>query len=447
MFNYIKSFILIVVTILLTSFLGYMKTEKNLLESSTERNAINIRNIFNRLIWEKYSFMLEMYNFEPTRMHEKPQFMYFESEAKLLFEPLDVIQVEIFYKGETKVFSLNKYLEHVHHPYNHDLKNNISSTSTDNEGNIVVTVALNPEENPPSVIEITYDAKSLIRPFRITWIGFTLVVLFICSSLFLWSVMKIRESSKVLNEQFSINTKLKKAKESIEEISSQKSQFLANVSHELKTPLNAIIGFSDLIRTAEVLGTEHREYANDIYYSGNHLLNLINDILDFSKSELNNLEIKPTLFDLVRLTETCIRMTTTKRKKIKIVKSFFSNKILIKSDHKRVKQVILNILSNSIKFTNEDGLIKISIIRLPSEIEIEISDNGVGIPEKDIAKALSVFGQSNTELSRKYDGAGIGLPLSKKLVELMGGAFEIESKEGSGTVVKIRLPYRESNAA
>ncbi|ABD46187.1 sensor histidine kinase [Neorickettsia sennetsu] len=447
MFNYIKSFILIVVTILLTSFLGYIKTEKTLLESSTERNAVNIRNIFNRLIWEKYSFMLEMYDFEPTKMYEKPQFMYFESEAKLLFEPLDVIQVEIFYKGETRVFSLNKYLEHAHHPYNHDLNNNISSTSIDNAGNIVVTVALNPEENPPSVIEITYDAKSLIRPFRITWIGFTLVVLFICSSLFFWSVMKIRESSKVLNEQFSINTKLKKAKESIEEISSQKSQFLANVSHELKTPLNAIIGFSDLIRTAEVLGTEHREYANDIYYSGNHLLNLINDILDFSKSELNNLEIKPTLFDLVRLTETCIRMTTTKRKEIKIVKSFFSNKILIKSDHKRVKQVILNILSNSIKFTNEDGLIRISIIRLPSEIEIEISDNGVGIPEKDIAKALSVFGQSNTELSRKYDGAGIGLPLSKKLVELMGGVFEIESKEGSGTVVKIRLPYRESNAA
>ncbi|QHD64872.1 sensor histidine kinase [Neorickettsia findlayensis] len=447
MFNYIKSFILIVVTILLTSFLGYMKTEKNLLESSIERSAINIRNIFNRLIWEKYSFMLEMYDFEPTRMHEKPQFMYFESEAKLLFEPLDVIQVEIFYRGETRVFSLNKYLEHTHHVYSHDLKNNISSTSIDDEGNIVVTVALNPEENPPSVIEITYDAKSLIRPFRVTWIGFTLVVLLICSSLFFWSVMKIRESSKVLNEQFSINTKLKKAKESIEEISSQKSQFLANVSHELKTPLNAIIGFSDLIRTAEVLGTEHREYANDIYYSGNHLLNLINDILDFSKSELNNLEIKPTLFDLVRLTETCIRMTTTKRKKIKIVKSFFSNKILIKSDHKRVKQVILNILSNSIKFTNEDGLIKISIIRLPSEIEIEISDNGVGIPEKDIAKALSVFGQSNTELSRKYDGAGIGLPLSKKLVELMGGAFEIESKEGSGTAVKIRLPYIEGNTA
>ncbi|KYH12216.1 sensor histidine kinase [Neorickettsia sp. 179522] len=447
MFNYTKSFILIVVTILLTSFLGYMKTEKSLLESSIERNAINIRNIFNRLIWEKYSFMLEMYNFEPTRMHKKPQFMYFESEAKLLFEPLDVIQVEIFYRGETRVFSLNKYLEHTHHVYSHDLKNNISSTSTDNEGNIVVTVALNPEENPPSVIEITYNAKSLIRPFRVMWIGFTLIVLLICSSLFFWSVMKIRESSKVLNEQFSINTKLKKAKESIEEISSQKSQFLANVSHELKTPLNAIIGFSDLIRTAEVLGNEHREYANDIYYSGNHLLNLINDILDFSKSELNNLEIKPTLFDLVRLTETCIRMTTTKRKKIKIVKSFFSNKILIKSDHKRVKQVILNILSNSIKFTNEDGLIKISIIRLPSEIEIKISDNGVGIPEKDIAKALSVFGQSNTELSRKYDGAGIGLPLSKKLVELMGGAFEIESKEGSGTVVKIRLPYIESNAA
>lgn len=443
MFNYITSFILLVVMILLTSFFGYLKIEKNLLEVSLEKNAVNIRNIFNCLIWEKYSFMLEMHESDPLKMKGKPQFIYFEGETKLFFEHLNVLQVEIFYEGKTKLFSLNKYSEHLHHPHNYKLENKNSVISKDNRGNIIVGVLLGSNESPYSVIEITYDSKKVLGPARITWTIFTLILTAICASILLWSLIKINDGSRVLNEQFSINTKLKKAKESIEEISSQKSQFLANVSHELKTPLNAIIGFSDLIRTAKVIGTEHKEYANDIYYSGNHLLNLINDILDFSKSELNNLKIRPTLFDLGRLIETCIRMITTKRKSAKIMKDFFSNKILIKSDHKRVKQVILNILSNAIKFTNEEGEIKISVRKISSEIEIEISDNGVGIPEKDIAKALSVFGQSHTELSRKYDGTGIGLPLSKKLVELMGGTFEIESKEGSGTVVKIRLPYSE----
>ncbi|AHX10985.1 his Kinase A domain protein [Neorickettsia helminthoeca str. Oregon] len=409
------------------------------------KNAINIRNVFNHLIWEKYSFMLEMYDSDPIKIEGKPQFIHLQNEAKLFFETLDVVQVEVLYKGEMKIFSLNKYFEHVHHPSNYDFKENISLLSSDNKGNIIATVSLDADEETPSIMEITYNANNIVGPIRFLWISFTLVVILVCIAIFAWSVRKIIKGSRVLNEQFSINTKLKKAKENIEEISLQKSQFLANVSHELKTPLNAIIGFSDLIRTADTASKEHKDYANDIYYSGNHLLNLINDILDFSKSELNSLKIKPSLFDLTRLMETCIRMTTTKRKNIKVSKNFFSNKILIKSDHKRVKQVILNILSNAVKFTDENGDINISIRKLPSEIEIEISDNGVGIPEKDIAKALSVFGQSNTELSRKYDGTGIGLPLSKKLVELMGGVFEINSKEGSGTIVKIRLPHNEKD--
>ena len=250
----------------------------------------------------------------------------------------------------------------------------------------------------------------------------------------------------MLNQQFEINNKLKLAKANVESASLQKSQFFANVSHELKTPLNAIIGFSDLIQKSRDTSETHKGYAKDIYNSGNHLLNLINDILDFSKSELNKLKIKFNLFNLNKLIDICVRMTIANTENIEIKKSFFDDQIIIKSDHKRMKQVLLNVLSNSVKFTDNNGVINIGVELIKDYIEIKIADNGIGIAEKDLPKALSAFGQSSSSLSRKYDGTGIGLPFSKNLVELMGGKFFIESKERMGTTVRILLPHKKTQA-
>lgn len=227
--------------------------------------------------------------------------------------------------------------------------------------------------------------------------------------------------------------------------SQAKSQFLATMSHELRTPLNAIIGFSEILAT-ELFGplgsARYREYAHDVKDSGAHLLSLINDILDFSKVDAGHLMLDDEDVNLRQVIEESIRMVQQQaaHQGVGLRHEIVADLPHLHADHRRIRQVLLNLLSNAAKFTPEGGKITVFATCEAGAIKLQVVDTGIGIAPGDIPKALERFGQIESDLNRKYQGTGLGLPLSKRLIELHGGELSLQSELGAGTTVTIIFP-------
>ena len=239
---------------------------------------------------------------------------------------------------------------------------------------------------------------------------------------------------------------LRAAKEQAELSSRSKSEFLANMSHELRTPLNAIIGFSDMLST-ELFGpignSKYIEYAGDIKASGEHLLELINDILDLSKIEAGKLELYEEEIDVRRMVETCLSFVKERAKAngLELASEIPDDVPVLLADERKVKQILLNLLSNAVKFTPPGGAVTVRVaIDGQGCLGIGVIDTGIGIALKDIPKAMALFGQVDSSLSRKYEGTGLGLPLSEALARLHGGSLTLNSSPATGTTVTLVLP-------
>jgi signal transduction histidine kinase len=232
--------------------------------------------------------------------------------------------------------------------------------------------------------------------------------------------------------------------------SETKSRFLAAMSHELRTPLNAIVGFSEAM-SKEMFGPmnnqRYLEYTNDIQGSAKHLLALINDILDFSKLDAGHLELREEAVDLPAIVADALHMTEIQAQNagVSVKTSVPENLPCLWADPRRVRQILLNLISNAVKFTPEGGEIKISA-SVPqgagAGLVITVADTGIGMDQDEIPLALERFGQVDSGLSRNFEGAGLGLPLSKRLVELHGGTLTIESARGAGTTVTVAFPAK-----
>lgn len=237
---------------------------------------------------------------------------------------------------------------------------------------------------------------------------------------------------------------LLKAREIAEQASRAKSDFLANMSHELRTPLNAIIGFSEVINTGMFgpLSVRYREYGGYVLNSGVHLLALINEILDLSRLEAGKLELQDQDVDLSFVVRDALRLVEAQAEKSKIhlSEAMRGDIPLIRGDERRLRQILINLLANAVKFTPEGGRVRVSIFRRDAELAIEVSDTGIGMAPEHIPKALEPFGQIESKVSGKYEGTGLGLPLAKRLIELHGGTLTIESKPNAGTRVTVTVP-------
>ncbi len=237
----------------------------------------------------------------------------------------------------------------------------------------------------------------------------------------------------------------------IEAANKAKSEFLANMSHELRTPLNAIIGFSEVLRDKICgdLNDEQVGFAIDIHSSGKHLLQMINDILDLSKIESGKLELKCEEFEVRKTIEdVLITLKGLADKKSLTIETVLQSSVeRIYADPVKFKQMLYNLLSNAIKFTPEKGTVTVSTKSFRKDrdfIEVRVADTGIGIAPEDYAKVFVEFKQLDSSFSRKYEGTGLGLALTKKLVEMHGGAIGFESKIGAGSAFYFTLPVNLS---
>jgi cell cycle sensor histidine kinase DivJ len=223
------------------------------------------------------------------------------------------------------------------------------------------------------------------------------------------------------------------------------------MSHELRTPLNAIIGFSEIL-SSELYGRmgeeRYREYAHLIHESGEHLLSVVNEILDMSKIEAGKFDIIVEPFNVGTLVNSCceIMQHLGEKKSIALQMEIEDQLPELVADKRACKQILLNLMANAIKFTEEGGCVKVLASRLEDDIELVVADNGIGIAAQDIPKLGNPFVQAENSYNRSYEGSGLGLSVVKGLVRLHGGSFEIESEIGEGTRVRIRLPINGCEA-
>ena len=243
-----------------------------------------------------------------------------------------------------------------------------------------------------------------------------------------------------------VDQALRNAKEEAEFANRVKSEFLANMSHELRTPLNAILGFSEIIEK-EMLGpaglSQYREYAGDIRESGAHLLGLINDILDFSRLEAGMFDLDEDDVDVAQVIESCVRVLKRRAStgKLKLAVRIAKTLPQLRGDERRIRQILLNLLSNASKFTPDGGTVRITAdTDARGGMRIRVADTGIGIAAKDMDKVLAPFGQVRNKSVRGVEGTGLGLPLSKTLVEKHGGKLDLKSRPGHGTTITIRFP-------
>ncbi|MGD0144081.1 MAG: ATP-binding protein [Rhizomicrobium sp.] len=246
-----------------------------------------------------------------------------------------------------------------------------------------------------------------------------------------------------ISRRKAIEAELVRSKDAAEFANRTKTEFLANMSHELRTPLNAILGFSEMIGCGMFgpIADKYVEYSRDIHRSGEHLLALVNDVLDLAKLEAGKLELRETEVCVRELVDECFTLLRNRADAggVSLQTELPAGLPPLRADGRAVKQLLLNFLSNAVKFTPAGGQVTVRA-NCGRGLSISVSDTGIGMSESEIAVALSPFGQVDSKLARKHQGTGLGLPICKSLMQLHGGDLAVTSRPNEGTTLTARFP-------
>ncbi len=466
---FVISFLLIVISIIFG--LSYVRThvENNIILALTDKNHQVIRTEFRNNVWNRYrNILLQM----PCTQLDCPDNSNLIASLQKTLAPHPILHFALLNRsGEVLIASEPALMANQlvgvagSQIFKAALAGHLQSEITslplveNGQQNLkqvtrsFIPISQSETGKAASLLIVYSDISNIWRnPTQLQTMIITIVV-GIFLAIFIIMYISMMRFERLISKQYEANLDLVKDKAAAEAENRDKSQFLANVSHELRTPLNAIIGFSEIIKD-EVMGPvnnpQYMEYIRDIHLSGVHLLSLINDILDFSKLEAGKLEVNMQQTDVTKILKNSMRLVapSASEAKVELKTDIPKEHFILVIDAKRLKQVLLNLLSNAIKFTPEGGFVKLAVWHnvTKRQLIIEVEDSGVGIAPKDISRVMQQFGQVENKLSRKYEGTGLGLPLSKKLVELMGGNMDLTSEVGIGTKVIISMPYESGDA-
>lgn len=468
---------------------GYFRVvaSRDLLEGMNKKNSITLTQFFIKNVWiHNHNLMKKLSSQNVTSWQNNPEFKNFANEANRYANDMPIISFRLYTpKGEKFLSNNDEEISLRPHRWFSPgvLSERIfSSVANDNglaaamagavhtriipraliknaDGSLkkaavietfIPIISITNDDAPPTVeaiVEIftdTTDSWNYLFYFQV--IG-TLGVVFIFSLLYSVLFYSSAQAQRIIHNQDDANKALNEAKQRAEAENSKKLQFLANINHELRTPLNAIIGFSALVLDeveGPIKNAHYKDYIRDINTSGTQLLHMINNMLEYVKAESGDLKIELRDTDIGKLLTSTLNTITTEAEKasLQLKLALPKQKLSASIDPKYTKQALKSLLSNALKFTPAGGTITLSswIDSQTTRLVIEVKDTGIGMAHENIAKALSQFGQIDDKLNRRYEGAGVGLSLTRKLTELMGGTLEIISAEGTGTAVRMLFP-------
>ncbi len=472
MFGYLRLFslvsLLVIMVIAIFAGMSFRRMALDDIVQLIEANSKSQAQSYINDVWKRHrDVVVPLSTTKPAELRSNPQVLQFAQETVGHFQHMSLVRVNIYNGGGMLLMSVNgngtdKLAGNTVSPDKNFVAHQLRQSQP--VSNTLHPVAL--QNNPEAALvqtmmpirtDVTGEidgALELISDMSPAWkrlwqvqlygtAGAITIFLVFLSILILTS----KKAENIIAKQHEANLELAATAAAAQAENREKSQFLANVSHELRTPLNAVIGFSDIIKNEVIAPLENRkyhDYINDIHSSGVHLLSLINDILDYSKAEAGKLEMEVSEINATKLIQNSMRLVSPRAEsaKVKLTEEMPKDPLIMLTDSKKFKQILLNLLSNAVKFTPAGGEVSVTAWKNAADdtFSFEVSDTGIGIAPKDISRAMSPFGQVDSALSRKYEGTGLGLPLTKKFVELMGGKFTIESEVNVGTTIVFTLP-------
>ena len=437
------------------------------LVTMTEHHNIDLAKVLAATVWPRYGEFID--HAQPRgvdAIRQAPETAALAADARAMMHGMQMIKVKIYNLSGFTVFSTDpaqiggdystndRFLSALRTGASSALEFRTTFATPDGpRTNLWVLSSYIPfttdiHNRQAGVFEIYMDVTALHAATRQSMIHGTIVVGLGFLVIFVLLVIVVWHSDRVIARTQAHNLALTASHARAEAASQAKSEFLANMSHELRTPLNAIIGFAEIIhqQTMGPIGNAaYADYAGDIRDAGQHLLATINDVLDLARVESGKMTIANETFDARATVDRVVNMlrdqAAAKHHKLEFDRS--SEPLAIDGDEHKVRQVLINLIGNAVKFTPDGGTIRVTAAQgVMEHIVLEVSDTGIGMREEDIPVALSPFGQVVSSIARRFDGTGLGLTLSKKLVELMGGTLEITSAIHKGTTVMVILPSR-----